>query len=437
MKLIELIQRVSYRLKLDRRFRYYDRYKRHLSISREEMIDKQNKYIQSLVRHAYNNTSFYKTLFVDNDINPDNIKSKDDLRLLPPLTKSIIRKNLNKISSTDAFGKKLIEITSGGTTGEQGLIYASPYYIENSAAFTLRSNFLAGWNPGDKWIALRMVMKSSTVSQTMTSYLRNKLNRMYPLNALEYNDNYFEEWVKNIKKIKPKIIYGYSSVLLAFSRYILANNIYLPSIQIPVSTSEVLYERDIIEKAFRAKVVNQYGSREILAIGLQVQNADSMIIFDDNVVVNYSDKNELLVTALHSYGFPLINYKIGDKGSKIEEKNNKINGLPFSRMNLDLGRVTDNFITKDNKVISATSIMVDLTRFKLGVKEHQILQYDYNSFVVNYIPDIEFNTEYRRIIEEVFMKHFGLGVTADFNVVKHIPLEKSGKKLMYKRAFNP
>lgn len=437
MNRYELIQRLAYSAKSDNRFKYFDKYKRHLLISRDEMMAIQSRYIQSLIKHAYNNTSFYKSLFFDNDINPERIKTKDDLQQLPPLTKGIIRKNLNKISSTDAFGKKLIEITSGGTTGEQGLIYASPYYIKNSAAFTLRSNLLAGWHPADKWVAIRTVMKSSDTKQEVRTQFRNIINRVTPLNALAYNEEFFDEWVFKVNRIKPKIIYGFSSVLLAFSKFLLQNNIHLPSIQIPISTSEILTERNIIEDAFRSKVVDQYGSREVMAIGLQVQNANSMIIFDDNVVVNESENNELIVTALHSYGFPLINYKLGDYGCLIDDKEYEANGLPFSQLGLKIGRITDNFISINKVHVAASSLITHLANFKLGVKEQQIVQNDYKNFTINYIPDTQLNVDFKKVIKNVFMEYFGKDIELRFNEVLYIPYEKSGKKLMYKRVFNP
>ena len=104
--------------------------------------------------HAYNNTSYYKDLFDELNINPRSIKNKNDLKSLPELTKSIIINNIDRIKSNDNYGKELKKYTSGGSTGFQAVIYKSKFYQQMESAAWLRNNSIVGWNPNYKsaWI---------------------------------------------------------------------------------------------------------------------------------------------------------------------------------------------------------------------------------------------------------------------------------------------
>lgn len=125
----EIIQRIAYLCKNDKQFFYYDLLKKNLTISADDIIELQNNLIQKLINHAYNHTQHYKEIMDDSGLRPEDIKNKDDLKKLPVLTKSIIRKNLNKIKSKDHWSKKLELVTSGGSTGNQAVIYKSLYFM--------------------------------------------------------------------------------------------------------------------------------------------------------------------------------------------------------------------------------------------------------------------------------------------------------------------
>ena len=128
MKLFEKIQRIVFTLCNDFRYTYYDSLLKNLELSREEMIALQNELIKKLVMHAYYHTKYYRKLFDKEKINPKDIVTKEDLRKIPVLTKSIIRKNINEIKSDDSYGNNLKIETSGGSTGNQVVVYQSPYY---------------------------------------------------------------------------------------------------------------------------------------------------------------------------------------------------------------------------------------------------------------------------------------------------------------------
>jgi phenylacetate-CoA ligase len=436
MNKIEFLLNLSYRLFLnDNRFKYYKTLLNNLKLTRVEIINSQNENIQKLIIHAYNSTVYYKELFDSNKLNPYDIKTNNDLLLIPPLTKEIIANNIEKLKSNDKYGIKLTKVTSGGSTGVQAVIYKSHFFEEVSRGAWLRNNAMIGWMPGDKsvWIwgsPIEHIAQKKSIKVKLGIFL----NRRIILNAYKYSTSDFPQWYKTILKFKPKVVFGYSSIILEFAQFLISNNLLLPTVKLVVSTTEKLNNREIIEKAFQCNVHDQYGCREIITIAIESRK-DEMLLTDDIVLLNTNESNEILLTALHSFGFPLINYRVGDTGN-IVGKPHSANEFPFPVFNLKIGRITDNFINHQNIKVSSSAFSTYLSTLNLNIKEHQFIQNDYKSFTVNFIITNSTNIDsYKYEVQKCLEEYFGENLSIKFQNVDRIQSEKSGKRLMFKRLF--
>ena len=419
----------------DNRYKYYKKLRSNLNLSRNEIIQKQKEDIQKLIHHAYHHTAYYKELMDLYGLTPNDINTKEDLMKLPPLTKQLIKNNIEKLTSDDGFSKNLIKFTSSGSTGEQGLIYRSRFSEDMSRASWLRNNSMIGWMPLDKtaWIWASPLENKSYLRRV---YVNSKmfLNRKIFLNSFNYAISDFPNWYQKVLKFKPKVIYGNSSVIGEFSNFMLKNKLKLPSVKIVVCTTEQLRNRDLIEEAFNCKVYDQYGSSEVVAIGIEVRK-DEMIFTDDVVVLNSNENNEFLLTPLFSYGFPLINYKLGDTGENVSS--NKISNLyPFPIMDLMIGRTTDKFLTDSNRKISTSSLGSYMAKLDLGIDGHKIIQSNYKEFEIFYKSSSPDDEIYYNKVTTSLNEYFGNDLNIKFKKVSKLPIEKSGKNLMFKRTFN-
>jgi len=69
-----------------------------------------------------------------------------------------------------------------------------------------------------------------------------------------------------------------------------------------------------------------------------------------------------------------------------------------------------------------------ISSFNLNISEQQIMQNDYKHFVINYVPDNNYNLQYyKETINTKFEKYFGISLTINFNKIDRAPFEKSGK----------
>src|SRR5438309_1513162 len=74
--------------------RYLDELRRTQWLPREEVEQLQLKRLRRLVHHAEAHVGYYRELFQTAGVTPESIRSLDDLRRIPVLTKQVLRENL-------------------------------------------------------------------------------------------------------------------------------------------------------------------------------------------------------------------------------------------------------------------------------------------------------------------------------------------------------
>jgi len=107
---------------------------------RIERDDKLNK----LIKHCYENVPYWRELFNKLKLKPSNIKTKDDLRKLPVLSKDDIRKNLDNMFAENFPKKRFIEKHSSGSTGEPLKYYDDKERFNWRLALIVRYLFVCG-----------------------------------------------------------------------------------------------------------------------------------------------------------------------------------------------------------------------------------------------------------------------------------------------------
>ncbi|MEF9918641.1 MAG: phenylacetate--CoA ligase [Eubacterium sp.] len=92
------------------------------TLPREEIKEIQFKRLKKTIKHVYKNVPYYRTLFQENRLKPEDIRSLDDIRLLPLTTKDDLRQNY-------PFGlfavpkEKIVRYhASSGTTGNPTVV---------------------------------------------------------------------------------------------------------------------------------------------------------------------------------------------------------------------------------------------------------------------------------------------------------------------------
>ncbi len=440
MNTVKTLQKIIYHLAFDKTLSYYySFFIKNLSMNRPQMEHLQNALVNRLVNHAYSCSPFYRSVMDNSGLTPEDIKCKDDLRKLPILTKSIMREHLGTIKTSGRFGKRLVKDTSSGSTGNQAILYKSPYYRYMSNAALLRCFYMTGWDRYDKSVWLwNNIYEEKKLHEKIAAKTGTIINRIMVIDTVTRQENSFYRYAKKIDRFAPGVIFGNARIILEFAKFMLDNSILFPSIRLVVTSVEQLDGRHLIAKAFNSPVFDLYSSRECYGIAVEIQQG-IFATADDHVAINIYENNKVILTALHSYGFPLINYQIGDKAESLDTSQTLapiISSLPFNTISLKIGRISEDFITKDGTRICASALMTNIASLELNAAEQQIVQTGYTDFTVNYVPCTDINPEYEKIVLNILRKFTYNNCSVIFKKVNEIPPEKSGKKLLCKRTFD-
>ena len=77
---------------------YYKKLEESQWFSKEEIMKIQWQKLKILLEHSFRHVPYYKKLFNDLKITPNDIRSEEDFKQLPQLTKRIIQKNYHDLS---------------------------------------------------------------------------------------------------------------------------------------------------------------------------------------------------------------------------------------------------------------------------------------------------------------------------------------------------
>jgi len=377
--------------------------------SQKQLEDYQYNLLSNLLIHSYNNVPYYKRIFDEINLKPSDIKSLKDLQKLPFLTRGIVIKNIEGLKAKNYSKAKFELKTTGGTTGEPLSLYIEKgKWLANHLAYNRIFMDRAGYNRKNKTISILGIKKES---------------RYHPIfRTLEVSSFYItdkpEEYIKKIRKFKPKYIISYPSAITFLSKYILENNIdKIMNTKGIFCHGEPLYKWEIeyIQNAFECRVFDIYGHGEKSVIAATCEKSNNYHIFTEYCIVELIDnkgKNifkegeigELVVTGLHSHIFPFIRYKTGDLG--IYSKDKCECGREYPIIKSIIGRIEEYLVTKKGQLIHLNIINQFISENSLHIKKWQLIQEKEGQLILSIITGDKFSKEHLEKININFNKKY-------------------------------
>ena len=402
--------------------------------SREQILDFQDLRLQKLMHSVYEHVPYYKKVFDQLEIKPNDIKSVADLAKLPFLTKTIIRENSDDLRADNAG--PLARFNTGGSSGEPLVFFIGNERVSHDVAAKWRATRWWDVDIGDKEI----VLWGSPIelgSQDYIRLVRDQLLRTKLLPAFEMTSSKLDDFVEAIIKTKPAMLFGYPSAFCLIVEHAEKRGISFRDLGIKVVfvTSERLYDhqRETIETAFACPVANGYGGRDAGFIAHQCPQG-SMHITAEDIVVEIIDTEgnvlptgqtgEIVITHLATREYPFLRYRTGDIAALSEETCACGRGLPLLK---DLqGRSTDFIVALDGTIMHGLALIY-VIRDLNSVEEFKIIQETQTTTRVLLVPNKEFNAQQEALIVSGFKQRLGEGVDIIIEQVKEIPAERSGK----------
>lgn len=392
--------------------------------------------VKKMIRHAYKHTRYYRRLMDEHQFKPEDFHLLADIQYLPLLTKSLIQQNLQDMVADNIPKNKLVKDASGGSTGEPTIYYKDKDRNNLRRADQIRHDRWCGWDLGDESALIWGAPRDLNPSVRDQIVIR-MVERRIELNAFDLSPTEMARYRKILEVHQPTMILGYAGALFHFADYL---NSQFPDHQIRpkglISTAESLSEekRAFIEKVFKARVLNRYGSREVGLIASECQAQKGLHINADNVFVEVlhqdsptdaGERGDIVVTDLWNYGMPFLRYKMEDVGSMSPDQCTCGRGLPLLER-VD-GRSSDFFLAQDGSRIHGeyfTHLFYDLPE----VKRFQIIQQEKELIELKIVEGTSSaKRAYVSELEQHIKKTLGSQVELKISFVDDIPPSPSGK----------
>lgn len=299
----------------------------------KEIKEFQDARLREAISYLAANSPFYRKMFAENDINPDDIRTIEDLQKLPFTEKKDLQ--LHNEDFLCVPKEKIVDyITTSGTLGDPVTFGCTDNDLERLAYNEMKSFDCAGVKPGD------IIQLMTTIDKRFMAGLAYFLGiRKLGASVIRVGNGMPELQWDTIKRIKPDTIMCVPSFILRLIEYAEQHNIDYrnSSVKRIIGIGEGLREQDfslnLLGKRIREKwdvdLFATYSSTEMGATFSECPCGRGghvhpeliivEIIGEDNKPVVDGEVGEVVVTTLGVEGMPLLRFRTGDMSRKVVE----------------------------------------------------------------------------------------------------------------------
>ena len=281
--------------------------------------------VRALAEHAYRTVPYYRRVFDEYNLKPDDIQGADDLPKLPILTKEDVRANLPDLISRDYRQKNLVEVHTSGTTATRLVFFKHPDAIAFQWAVWWRHRIRFGCRLGDPHVNFtgKPVVPAGQARPPYWRY--NSHLSQHLINMHHVTPDKIGDIVGFLNALRPKFYSGYPSIISEVARLAMENSLELqpearPGLIFAGAENVLDFQRGAIEAWTRGRVTDQYGASEGCGNASLCKHdvyhedfefahleCDQPGALDDG-----STRSRVLCTGFANPAMPLIRYDIGD-----------------------------------------------------------------------------------------------------------------------------
>jgi len=313
------------------------------------------------IRHAYDHVPFYRQKYDAAGVDITSIRSADDIKRLPFVTKEEIRQNFP--DGIVARGVNREACRYSATTGSTGrslpFIFTQATYAFY-VALGVRMYTMIGYRPWHKMAYIK--------------YTDLNYTRLGPFfRAVHIKSTIpVEEQIAQLRKAGADLIIGYASLVYEIARNATPDDLKDIRPKFIGINSELSTEaqRTFISETFGCPVYDEYSTEETWMIASQCR-CNNYHIFTDNVWVEFidakgqevapGDMGEIVLTTTRSPAMPFIRYRIGDMGRFSNAECPC--GMGFPLLQSFEGRADDCFILPSGKFVSSLKLLNTFTMY--------------------------------------------------------------------------
>lgn len=398
-------------------------------VSDDELVLQTEGARRRVVQKAIENTKFYKRFYGAIGFELGDIGKEGWFERLPIVTKKELREHFEEFVNP-RLRQYLRVSTTGGSTGTPTKTGYDGRIPEEVYSWRLQSRF--GVHPWDDHAYIWRDTRTSRLAKFKNAALWWP-TRHLKLNASFITEEAIADFLKKYNRLRPALLQGYVGAVTQVAQYVVDHKLQMWSPKVVWTTSAPLRpsNRALIERAFGAKVCDEYGSCELRWIACQCPECKGLHVNVEHVNIEFVDENNkpvsrgeygrTLLTNLEDEVFPLIRYENNDRGRWLTEPCSCGRTLPC--IDSVKGREVESFVLPSGKVINGEYLTTIFDSKPDAATNFRVTQHKDLSITVEYVPG---NAEMPRSVIDGFKIAIGGEVAVDFKKVDSI-LSDRGK----------
>jgi len=402
--------------------------------TRQQIDDYQNDRLRKLIKHAVTTVPYYRDLFKQLGLTPDDIQTKEDLKKIPIVDKTIMRKEGIERFTSEAYSPaKRIFQRSGGSTGETFSFYVTKEEYSFNLATKLSTWYNAGYRLGDRYVKIANAERSSLLKK-----VQDLMNNSVLITFSNIHEDELGNVLKEIERIRPLYIRSYPLPLYLLAQYKKKHEGYHYSPKYIFTTGSTLSDnyRNEIESAFGCKIIDSY-SCEGNANVYQSPNCDRYHVSEEFGITEVLDNEgnvvengigRVISTDLWNFAHPFIRYDTRDLVEVSDEP--CMCGNPRKRINRIMGRECESFLQSDGKYITVhdlTGYFKKKNHINMSIEAYQLVKMKDGSVCFRMVTNSNFTDEMKQEIIAYWSVELARIVSVE--IVDEIPLMGNNKRL--------
>ncbi len=421
--------------------RHLERLKRTQWCSLDELHALQEAELAKLLRHTQQHVQHYRGRVAANGLKLGDIRSLDDLRQLPLLSRAEATECFEARKSSGA-PLPLIGKATSGTTGIP-LTFAydrgSEYWRQ---AVKLRGYGWAGYQPGDRSLHYwgSPVIATPPLAKRAKVTIDHWVRREHYVDCTDRSEERLAEVTRLIRELRPTVLVCYAQAGAALARHVNETGSRdWPDIAV-IAAAERLFPTDRVSlsRAFGPDVFETYGNREVMLIAAECEAHQGLHLSMENLIVETvvrdgsserparpGELGEVVITDLHNYGAPFIRYLTGDLA--VASKPGRCAcGRWLSRLEHVEGRTTDTLRDGAGRAVSGLFFNVLFASLAHKVREFQVVQRKDKAIDLRIVPTSSFDDALLEDVRNHCSSHLP-GVELRTELVRQLTPDRGGK----------
>lgn len=288
------------------------RLKKNVKLSAEKMRSLQDEKLRKLLRFAWEHSAYYRAAFEKAGITEEQLDTLP-LFCFPTIEKQMLLEHFDELVTVpDLKQENLREFDAGEAADRKP--YQGKYHVVHSSGSTGKPGYFV--YDEDAWRQMLLgIIRAALWGMSMPQILRLLMQRPRIVYIAATDGRYggamavgdgtrgvgasqlyldiktpVTECIRQLKAFRPNIVIGYPSAIKILAQLMENGEVSLDAERV-ISCGEPLGRslRTYLENIFRTQVVNFYGASESLALGVETDLEEGMLLFDDMNIIEVED----------------------------------------------------------------------------------------------------------------------------------------------------